>query len=235
MLERKGRTMSSSLGLQGDFDDIDLIEDVEGAFGFQLSDCDLSHCRTVGDLFELVKARLPTRGLVGNCATAMTFYRLRRAIQPRITITLRPGTSISALSDLRVQELLRIIKEDCGLRPPIHVVSYWGCIALAAIPVLSVAALALGWGWRGAFLSDLLAIIVFRKMPVRLPGTILTFGDLVRSVSSRNIGTLTEQGARLRVSEAWDVFRDVLSDHTTLPKETIAPETLLLHPKLANA
>lgn len=77
--------MSSSLGLQDDLDDIDLIEDVEGAFGFQLSDCDLSHCRTVGDLFELVKARLPTRGLVGNCATAMTFYRLRRAIQPRIT------------------------------------------------------------------------------------------------------------------------------------------------------
>ena len=227
--------MSSSLGLQGDFDDIDLIEDVEAAFGFRLSDCDLSHCRTVGDLFELVKARLPTSGLAGNCAKAMTFYRLRRAIQPRIAITLRPGTSLSALSDLRVQELLRIIKEDCGLRPPGHFISCWGCVALVAIPALPVAAMALGLGWWSAILAALLAISVFRKMPIRLPDTLLTFGDLVRSVSSRNIGTLAAQGARLSVPEAWDVFRDVLSDHTILPKETIAPETLLLHPKLANA
>ncbi|NHO16686.1 acyl carrier protein [Acetobacter peroxydans] len=227
--------MSSSLGLLGDSDDLALIEDVEEAFGFRLSDCELNHCRTVGDLFELVEARLPTSGLKGNCATAMTFYRLRRAIQPRIGIALRPGTSISALSTLRVKELHRIIKEECGLRPPVRYISVWGAIALLAIFALPVAVVILDLSGWIAILSALLATVIFRKMPIRLPHTMLTFGDLVRSVSSRSVGTLAEQGARLRPAEAWDAFRDILSGHTPLSKEAITPETLLLHPKVANS
>lgn len=227
--------MSSSLGLQDGSDDLEMIEDVEEAFGFRLSDCDLNHCRTVGDLFELVEARLPTSGLEGSCATAMAFYRLRRAIQPRIGIALRPGTSISVLSTIRVGELHRIIKEECGLRPPVQYISFWGCVTLLAIFALPVAALVLGLSGWIPVLFALLAMSVCCKMLIRLPDTMLTFGDLVRSVSSRSVGTLAEQGARLRASEAWGAFRDILSDHTLLSKEAIAPETLLLHPKLANS
>lgn len=227
--------MSSSLGLQDGSDDLEMIQDVEEAFGFRLSDCDLGHCRTVGDLFELVEARLPTSGLEGNCATAMTFYRLRRAIQPRIGVALRPGTSISALSALRVKEVHRIIKEECGLRPPVGYIPVWGAVTLLVILALSAVVWILGLSGWIAFLSALLAVSISRKMPIRLPDTMLTFGDLVRSVSSRSVGTLAKQGARLRPSEAWDAFRDILSDHTPLSKEAIEPETLLLHPKLANS
>jgi len=227
--------MSSSLGLQGDLDDVEMIQDVEKAFGFRLSDGDLSRCRTVGDLFELVEAHLPASGLEGNCATAMAFYRLRRAIQPRIDTALRPTTPISALSTIRVHDLHRIVKEECGLRPPMQYISFWGCAALIAIPALPVGALVLGLGWWVAFLSALLAIIAYRKTSIRLPDTILTFGDLVRLVSSRSVGALAKQGARLRASEAWDAFKDIIADHTLLPKEAISPATLLLHPKLANS
>jgi hypothetical protein len=212
-----------------------MIQDVEEAFGFQLSDRDLSRCRTVGDLFELVEAHLPTSGFEGNCATAMAFYRLRRAIQPRIDIALRPATPISALSTIGVRELHRIVKEECGLRPPMQYMSIWGCVALLAIPALPVAALASGLGWWVAVLCALLAIIAYRRTSIRLPDTLLTFGDLVRLVSSRSVGALAQQGARLRASEAWDAFRDIVSDHTLLPKEAIASQTLLLHPKLANS
>lgn len=191
--------------------------------GFRLSNDDLNRCRTVGDLFELVEGHLPTSSFKGNCATAMAFYRLRRAIQPRIKITLRPQTPISALAAIRVRELHRIIKEECGLRPPIKYASFWGCVALVAIPVLPASALALGLEWWIALLSALLAFGIYRQASIRLPDTMLTFGDLVRVVSSQSVGSLAQQGARLRDTEAWDAFRDILTDHTPYRKKRYCP------------
>ena len=51
--------MPSSLGLTGDLDDNDLIEDVEEAFDVQFSKEKLKQCWTVGDLFKLIEAQLP--------------------------------------------------------------------------------------------------------------------------------------------------------------------------------
>lgn len=225
--------MRSSLGLQGDLDDVELIEDVEEAFGLRFWDAELTRCRTVGDLFELVQARLPSEGSTGNCATAMAFYRLRRAIQPHVAITLRPNSPIAALNGISVRELHRIIKEECGLRPPLPYVSILGCIALALIASLPLTVIALGLEWWIAAASALLACGIYRKAPIRLPDQVTTFGDLVRVVSSRSVGALMQQGARLRATEAWDAFGDILSDHTLLPKDAIVLDTLILRPKKA--
>jgi hypothetical protein len=86
--------MSSSLGLSGDLDDVDLVEDIEAAFGLRFSDDEIERCSTVGHLFELVENKLPDASF-GGCATAMTFYRLRRGLQIRVTAELRPMTPIS--------------------------------------------------------------------------------------------------------------------------------------------
>ena len=59
------------------------------------------------------------------------------------------------------------------------------------------------------------------------------FGDLVQIVASHSIGALAEQGARLRPAEAWATFKDILGDHTLLPKDEIAPDTFILAPKKA--
>jgi len=39
--------MTSSLGLAGDLDDVELIQDVEAAFGIRLADDDIEGCSTV--------------------------------------------------------------------------------------------------------------------------------------------------------------------------------------------
>jgi hypothetical protein len=223
--------MPSSLGLIGDLDDVEMIEDVEQAFGFRFSDDELLICETVGDLFALIEARLPSEDPAGKCATAMTFYRLRRAIEPRLAIKLRPTTPITACSGLSVRELHRIIEKECGLRPPSPVDSLWGSIAFVLMVALPTASIALGLQWWIAVMSALLAWGIYRKMPIALPSSVTTFGDLVRIVSSRSIGALTQKGARLRAVEAWDAFRDVLSDHTCLSKNAIVPDTLLMEPE----
>jgi hypothetical protein len=215
--------------LSGDLDDVDMIEDVEEGFGFRFSDDELGMCETVGDLYALVERRLVAKSLdATGCATAICFYSLRRALQPLVEVKLRPQTPIASFEHLPVRKLYRLIKQDCGLRPPFGYLSGFGCVTLASVSGLPLAGLAFGWPWWAALLSALLPIIGCRLVPLRLPPDVHTFGDLVRVVSSRSIGTLSQRGARLRSQEAWTAFRDIISDHTVLAKDAITPETLLM-------
>lgn len=223
--------MTSSLGLAGDLDDVELIQDVEAAFGIRLADDEISRCSTVGQLFELIETRLPGMPSGQSCATAMCFYRLRRALQPHSAIALRPKTSITELGRVPVRKLHRIIEAECGLRPPPHIVTLWGCLALLLVLALPFGLFTIGMPWWVALPSAALGIGLYRLAPIQLPGEVETFGDLVRIVASRSIGALAGQGARLEPKEAWQAFTDVLSDHTQLSKGDIVPETLLLGSK----
>lgn len=113
--------MQSSLGLAGDLDDVELIEDIEEAFSLRFADDDLKRCRTVGDLFSLVEADLPDDG--SSCATAMCFYRMRRALEPLVGADVRPSSPIEQLSGIPVRRLYNVIRRECGLRPPPAIIS----------------------------------------------------------------------------------------------------------------
>lgn len=220
--------MGTSLGLVGDLDDVELIQDVEAAFSVRFDDNDLSRCWTVGDLFTLIERDLPADKTTGRCATAMCFYRLRRAIQPWVEPPLKPNTRIDALRGLPVHRLYRLIEIECGLRAPAKVISIWGCLAAMLILVGPFVAYRVG---VVGLLTPAFAIplfIAFRLAPVRLPRDIATFGDLVRAVAARNIGMLAKQGARLGRQDAWSAFREVLAEHTALSKNAIGLETTLL-------
>lgn len=225
--------MTSSLGLAGDLDDVDLVEDVEAAFSIRLGDDEISRCSTVGQLFELIEARLPQMPSGQSCATALCFYRLRRALQPHSAIALKPKTSIATLGAVPVQKLHQIIETECGLRPPPQYITLWGCLALLLVLALPLGLFAIGMPWWVAIPSAALGIGLYRRAPIQLPDEVETFGDLIRVVASRSIGALAGQGARLGPKEAWQSFTDVLSDHTQLSKDEIGPETLLLAPKKA--
>jgi hypothetical protein len=227
--------MTSSLGLAGDLDDVELIQDVEAAFGIRLADDEISRCSTVGHLFELIESRLPEMPSGQSCATAMCFYRLRRALQPHSAIDLKPKTSISALSSVRVRKLHHIIETECGLRPPPQYITLWGCLALLLVAALPFGLFAGGMPWWVALPSAAFGVGLYWFAPVRLPDEVETFGDLVKIVSTRSIGALAGQGARLGPKEAWQAFTDVLSNHSQLSRDQIGVETHLLVPKKARA
>jgi hypothetical protein len=184
----------------------------------------------VGHLFELVKMRLPDTTFSQGCATAMCFYRLRRALQTQTAETLKPKTSINALSSVPVRKLQQIIRNDCGLRPPPEFLSLWGCLALMLVVVFPGFLFYVDWPWWIALSSAGIGIVLYRLSPIRLPDEVKTFGDLVKIVTFRNIGALSRQGARLGSKEAWEAFRDIIGDHTELPKDQIAPETTIRTP-----
>ena len=171
--------MTSSLGLAGDLDDVELIQDIEAAFNIRLADDEISRCSTVGQLFELIEAHLPKMPSGQSCATAMCFYRLRRALQPQTANALKPKTSISALGAVPVRKMHQIIESECGLRPPPQIISLWGCLALLLVLALPFGLFAVGMPWWIALPSAALGIGLYRLAPIQLPGEVETFGDLV--------------------------------------------------------
>lgn len=229
--------MRTSLGLAGDLDDVELVEDIEHAFDIQLPDDQLKHCKTVGDLFGLVVARLPDEQDRGDrCASAMCFYRLRRVVLTMAPhLELRPSSPIETLRPLSVRALYRAIQRADGLRPPAPYLSVWGGVSLLGAVVAPIALLWLGAPWWAAGIGVLIPIVLYRLSPVRLPPALGTFGDLVELVTARSIGALAADGASLRPAEAWKALQTVCADHAVTIDGEIHEGTLILQPRKAAA
>ena len=60
------------LDLAGDLDDVELIMDMESAFGIRIQDDEAERVRTVGDLFDLIVGKLGPEGgpMLVNLAAA---------------------------------------------------------------------------------------------------------------------------------------------------------------------
>jgi hypothetical protein len=216
------------LGLSGDLDDVELVQDVEQAFRVRLPDDELSRCHTVGDLFELVAARLPSRANADRCATAMCFYRLRRAVLALAPdVQLHPSTPIEVLQGIPVKSLYRSIEGVGGLRPPLPYISVWGGFSLLLAVAAPIGLLLCGAPWWAAVLAVPVAITAYRFSPVRLPPQVKIVRDLVECVAARSVATLADQGARLRPAEAWKALQTVCADHAATPAGEIGSSTLL--------
>ncbi|MEG3086944.1 acyl carrier protein [Sphingomonas sp. PB4P5] len=227
--------MKASLGLAGDLDDVELVEDIEQAFGVRLPDGELSNCDTVGDLFDLVLARLPDRGATADrCATAMCFYRLRRVVQRLAPgIQLLPSTPIDALRTVSVRSLYEAMEIGEGLRPPNPYLSRWGALSLliAIAGPIGLRFAGASWWLAGAALA--LGVILYRFSPVRLPPQAKTVRDFIELVAALNICELSAQGARLRPAEAWQALQALCSDHAASSAGEINRETLIHGYRLA--
>ncbi len=70
----------TTLDLDPEWGAIDLIEEVEAAFGVKIADKDAERCWTVGDLYNLLTSLTPDwAGSGGSCGSSVVFYRMRRS------------------------------------------------------------------------------------------------------------------------------------------------------------
>jgi hypothetical protein len=221
--------MRTTLGLIGDLDDVELLQDVERAFDVRLPDGELTRCTTVGDIFELVVSQLPEGFTTADrCASTMCFYRVRRVIltfDPGIE--LRPSTPIEALRRFSIRRLYRAFERDAGLTPPSACLSGWGITFLLLALALPVGLSASAQPWWSAAVAAAIAVCLYRLSPVRLPPGISTVGDLVDHMAARNLAVLAADGARLRPAEAWTAFRKVCAGHAVGEDGEIGANTLI--------
>ncbi|PWR24518.1 hypothetical protein [Zavarzinia aquatilis] len=222
--------MRVSLDLWDGLDVAGMIGDIEAAFDTHLTPAELRQSFTMGDLQDRLVARLPAEAERGKgCPTAIAFWRLRAALRPHVPgLTLRPSTPIGALRHLSHVRLRRVIEADTGfaLPPPEITMGFLlGWLALLiAVPGGTYQA---GLSGGLAFALALAILALPRLWPHRLPGRIVTLGDLARDVADRNPVRLARLGARLDEQAIWNRLCVIASDYGDVPAADIARHTRL--------
>jgi hypothetical protein len=233
--------MMNTLGLDDDLDTVYVVSNLETSFGIRFTEAEVSAWRTVGDIYSTLRIRVSNSGKrPGRCATAMAFYRLRRALSDlSIDTRLRPDTAVKGITTLTTKALFKQTSARSGLRLPRPRVALWGTVGalsiLASMIGLATTAVFLPHWWPVPVLAAALGIMLLWLDPGDIPFDCQTLGDLSRKVTGLNFGKLSDEGAELHDKDLWNALVEVLSEDTFLPKLEIRPETLLLQKQLRSA
>jgi hypothetical protein len=231
--------MPNSLTLAGDGDEIDLVEDIERAFDVAFSNREAATVQTVGDLYDLLLLKLPPNDADRKCASAMTFYRLHRALHDMgYAESLTPASPIAFLDERNTWRAFKGLEEASGLQLPRLRLTRLGAVGCTFV-LSALAAIAIWWMFKGldgvtAVIGVAAAIAAGAAIawldPKRLPRDMKTLADLVRQTAPLNFGRLAKQGARHSNSDVWDAMIAVLSEHK--PKTAITRETFFFDSQL---
>lgn len=222
--------MSNSLDLDPEWGAIDLLEELEATFGIKIADEEAERCFTVGDLDDILCARLPDWDKQdGSCASSMVFYRLRRSLNPADNRAVVPDTPLTA-SKLTPSRLFEKLAKDSGLRLPSYQPTWLGVtggIMLMGGILFALIAMFKGhWVVSSTFaLVALVGVVLLRLDPGRFPPGIVTVADLVRRTASLNAARLKEAGGR--PADRWSVLVALAAEHGVLSSDQIYPGTFL--------
>lgn len=211
--------------------DIAVFCELQQVFDIKLTQADVGDWRTVGDIYDTLVALLADRRDGDRCATAMSFYRVRTALGGRAAAVDR-HTPLAPLVGENPRRWRRSIARAMALRMPSFVLTGLGTVALlisiAAVVVLIGAAIARsGTVIIVAVLVTGAAIAMVRADKCRVPEHLRTLGDFAQAVARANLGTLADQGARLRDRDIWDALCAIIADETGVAAADIGPDSYL--------
>ncbi len=138
--------MQNTLGLDDD-DAVDLVRELERIFDVEVSEREVEFVLTVGGFHALLLSKIPPNEADTRCASAMAFYRIRRALR-RLGYgsNLTPAFNLRALERGRTKSNLRSLAAESGLRLP--------------------ETISTGFGLLGAFVSFAMALgLIFALQP----------------------------------------------------------------------
>lgn len=224
-----------------DEDSVGVVVDLEKVFDLKISDDEAAGMRSVGDIFDFLRARFATAEPGRGCFTALAFYRLRRAIRDiaGIDAALSPSTDVSVFPNRNARLFAREIETHTGLGFPNLSATWIGkigacCWVLAACallfsgPLASVTGFPVFAWWVAALGFFITGQLLWHGDPRRLPPEYRTIGDLARKIALLNYGKLNKLGARARDDDIWLSMSEVLSKYTPMPCAQFTRDTLLL-------
>lgn len=232
------KTRKNSLNLSGDGDEIDVIEAVEQAFGVRVENNEAEGILNVGDLFDLVIAKLGSTGSPKSCLSSKTYYRLRRSLaagggeadfHPSIRLKDFQGPWKYPRNWLLVEQEtdLHILHPVVGLGTLVALIS----LALAISTSLSHPGYHIG--------HILFAICIFSGIYTLLKPAFgfplsddCTVSDLVKTVAAQNFGKLVRENGGYRIAEAWDAITRIIADSAECDLERIDRNTVFFDSQL---
>ena len=202
---------TNSLKLE-DMDDVVLLEAIEAAFDIQFVESEVGELQTVGDLYDLLQAKLGTtpQGRQRRI-TAVCFYRLKQATAE---ISGRRITAQTAIADVfSAKELvprMRMLGQKTGFRLPsvpisleqflLFLLAVLSCCAalffgLMTIPGITCVLIAIGF----------FCVIRLTDFPRKMADP-STFGDLARQTAFLNYGRLAQETGTRNSLDLWEAL-----------------------------
>lgn len=219
----------NTLDLDPEWGAIDLVGEVEREFGFTFTREEAERCSTVGDIYAVIVDHEPAvEAQIGKCGSAMTFYKIRRALDPDRTKGLTPGTAL--VTHGKPNKLFKTLEQETGLRLPdtkLTSVGMAGGFLLSVGFLAGIVALLNGhWQAGGiAFVVGLFGVALGWTDPGRLPMGVATVGDLVRRTAALSTRLLQNEGGRS--CDVWSVLTALAAEHGSLQPDQITPATFL--------
>lgn len=234
--------MANTLGLDDDMDGVELVIDIEKAFGLKIENREAEVLLCVGDLYDLLLQKIPANEADRKCAGAMTFYRLRRALEDfGAAKKLPPSADLAFLMRRRPASNFKRLERESGLRLPALELSAAGGIGCLVSLAASAVIIGLGiagiidmpaWSFIGAIVTGV-AFLYFD--PGRIPEKCRTLAGLVENTAPLNFGRLVKQGASHRPQDIWSAMVKVLCVRFWLPETEVTCETFFLQSQLDRA
>jgi acyl carrier protein len=238
--------MANSLGLDDDLDGVELVQNLEKAFEIEISNAEAESTLTVGQLYDLLLTKIPANESDRKCASAMAFYRVRRALRNLAQgSALTPSASILFLEERSAKATFEQLERDTGLQMPQLEISYRGTLGCLTVAVAFCAILGFATFFHPGFVSvvNVFALVV-TSIAVgwgilhfdsrKLPKSCSTLGGLATKVAALNYGRLSKMGASHSDNEIWKNLLELLSEYA-LPKSEIGRGTFFLQSQLRNA
>lgn len=214
-----------------DDDAVPIVEAVEQAFGITISDSEAEICETVGGLFALVCAKLPTVDRSDHlpCLTAATFRAIRRALLARCPkLDVRPDTRlVSFIKRQDHREWRTYLASETGLSIPqpvlrgffVYVFGFvtaaWCLIQFVGYSFASLSAVCL-LGWLISKMVSRYGRWIWEDID--------TIGDLARKTAVLNVAQAVKKHGAVRKGEAWQALVTLLQGFSTR-NGNIGPET----------
>ena len=219
-MERSGNT----LNLVGDGDEIDILEHIEAVFGVTFSDAEAVQCETVGTLYELLAAKLDASNERRPvCFTAVSFYRLRRALYAVTGVRgIGPKTRLDDLfPGGRIGAAAKVLKERTGMELPdpelgtiagaVFLILFWGCPVLAIALSEFAAFDGAGYVWIAGWA---LIYPLVRYARYRAPAFCTDAGGLARAMAGLNHRRLSTEFGVSHRDDVWNALVEVCRNGT---------------------
>ncbi len=220
-------------------DSVELVLEVENAFGFSIPDEDVAGLPTVGKLYDYVLAHR-FRGKQDACLSSMTFYKLRRGLMLVLQVprnSLRVSTELSAIIPKHRRRTWRAIEKATGFRLPFLCRPGWvvTLAALAAIGLGIATPALLGLKpFRGGVIAAvasmaLLAYAFFwltQILAYKFPPDVATLGELAKATLARNYQPIVAESKKSATdAEVWDILQRIIGEQLGVRIDQLTKET----------
>lgn len=226
-------------------DSVELVMEVEDEFRIRLPDAECEKVRTVADIAALVISKLPRSD--GVCASARTFYSLRRQIVRLTDLSrrdIRPGVQLTALFPLANRRkkwaALRAVERNvphlrASTRAERTLLWMTGFLALAWLTCSALGWLAYGFSSVAALLSvgafvagAWLLTGINARFATHFPADCVTLADLVRLTMPVQFPNAAGDQLILQHRVMEDVRR-LTANQLGLPLDQVKPESHLVN------